>query len=374
MQRSRIGVLGERGVALAVAIFALVVVGALVAGAFFVGMQEQRVGRNTIKLEQAFSSAEQGAQLAVANWNAQGYNQLAFGDSVTFGGTISGRRGWYRGSIRRMNRLLYLVRSEGFGPDSATRQQVGLLVRLRPVEVDIAAALETQGATKIGGSSQIDGNDNPPGGWSCPPNQPALPGIRITDSTQITTSGCGGLSCVDGSVKVEEDPNINDSTLTTFGDATFDDLKSMATKIVPGGNYQIDWAASGGQCNTALVTNWGDPDNPTGVCGSYFPIIWVDGDISINGDVGQGVLVVDGNLNVQGGFNFYGPVIVRGALSTQGTGGHFNGGVVAANINLDQNSVLGDAVINYSSCALVKALNSSAPGSLMQERSWVTLY
>ena len=48
--------------------------------------------------------------------------------------------------------------------------------------------------------------------------------------------------------------------------------------------------------------------------------------------------------------------------------------MVAANINLDQNSVLGDAVINYSSCALIKALNSSAPGSLMQERSWVTLY
>ncbi len=36
----------ERGMALAVAIFALVVVGALVAGAFFAGTQEQRVGEN----------------------------------------------------------------------------------------------------------------------------------------------------------------------------------------------------------------------------------------------------------------------------------------------------------------------------------------
>ena len=34
----------ERGMALAVAIFALVIVGALVAGALFAGTQEQRVG------------------------------------------------------------------------------------------------------------------------------------------------------------------------------------------------------------------------------------------------------------------------------------------------------------------------------------------
>ena len=38
----------ERGMALAVAIFALVVVGALVAGAFFAGNLEQRTGRNAV--------------------------------------------------------------------------------------------------------------------------------------------------------------------------------------------------------------------------------------------------------------------------------------------------------------------------------------
>jgi hypothetical protein len=89
---------------------------------------------------------------------------------------------------------------------------------------------------------------------------------------------------------------------------------------------------------------------------------------------GQGVLIVDGNLDVQGGFDFFGPVIVRGALGTKGTGGHFNGGVIAANVNLEQNDVLGDAVINFSSCALIKALQGSAPGFLLRERSWANLY
>ena len=37
----------ERGIALAVAVFALVVIGALVAGTFYAGRLEQQTGRNT---------------------------------------------------------------------------------------------------------------------------------------------------------------------------------------------------------------------------------------------------------------------------------------------------------------------------------------
>ena len=96
--------------------------------------------------------------------------------------------------------------------------------------------------------------------------------------------------------------------------------------------------------------------------------------LTINGVQGQGVLLVNGNLNVQGGFEFYGPVLVKGTLSTQGTGGHFQGGVIAANVNLDQNTVLGNAVINYSSCALAKALQNSAPAAPLRSRSWANLY
>jgi hypothetical protein len=80
-------------------------------------------------------------------------------------------------------------------------------------------------------------------------------------------------------------------------------------------------------------------------------------------------------LSVQGGFQFFGPVLVNGYLKTTGTGGHFNGGVFAADtVSLSQNTVLGNAVINFSSCALTRALNASASGSALKERSWVNLY
>src|SRR5437899_11404929 len=65
----------ERGMALAVAIFALVVVGALVAGAFFAGTQEQRVGENQRRVQTSFGVAEAGAQERVLSWDATSLNR-----------------------------------------------------------------------------------------------------------------------------------------------------------------------------------------------------------------------------------------------------------------------------------------------------------
>lgn len=364
----------ERGFALALAIMALVVIGALVAGAFFVGMQEQRVGRNTIGMQQAAAAAEEGAQLTLADWDPDTFNWMNPGSSTSIGGVLAGNTGWYRGHVIRLDSLMYIIESEGFSPDSNARQRVGLLARLRPVEINVQAALETQGEIQLGGSSYIDGNDAAPGGWPCDTLFDPLPGIRMPDSTLIHQSGCSGLNCVDGSVKIEEDTDINDSTLTTFGDLDFDGLRDLATKFVPAGNWKIKPSYTGTACNKADVLNWGAPTDPTSTCADHFPVVWANGDLTINGNVGQGVLIVNGDLDVQGGFEFYGPVIVRGALSTQGTGGHFNGGIIAANVNLDQNTVLGDAVVTFSSCALARALRQSAPAFLLKDRSWANLY
>jgi hypothetical protein len=363
----------ERGIALAVAIFALVVIGALVAGSFFFGMQEQRVGRNSIRLQQAFAAAEEGATLNVAGWNTMVYNNMAIGDTLPFSGTVAANGGWYRGSVRRLNNALYLVRSEGFSRDSTSRQQVGMLVRLRPLEISVKAALETQGELKLGGSSDIDGHDTHPAGWACGAYAADRAGVRIKDSTLISTVGCSGFSCVDGVPKIDQDPTIDDSTLTTFGDVPWVDLIGLANKVIGPGTYKAEPSLTGTQCNLTDPKNWGSPLSPAGPCGNYFPVVYATGDITVNGVQGQGILLVDGNLSVQGGFEFYGPVIVRGALSTAGTGGHFNGGVIAANVDLDQSSVLGDAIVSFSSCAIARAVNGAASGAKLKERSWVNL-
>jgi hypothetical protein len=82
----------ERGLALPLAIFALVIVGALVSSAFFIGTQENAVGKNAVSLQQAFQAAEAGVDLQVANWNPGALNGLPVGGVVTFnGGLVPGR-------------------------------------------------------------------------------------------------------------------------------------------------------------------------------------------------------------------------------------------------------------------------------------------
>src|SRR5216117_399173 len=65
----------ERGMALALAIVALVVTGALIAGAFFAGTQEQRVGENSRRSYQSFGIAEAGANEVIRTWDPIKYNQ-----------------------------------------------------------------------------------------------------------------------------------------------------------------------------------------------------------------------------------------------------------------------------------------------------------
>jgi Tfp pilus assembly protein PilX len=60
----------ERGIALAVAVFALVVIGALVAGTFFAGRLEQQTGSNTFMAAQAAEAAEAGLSDAIAGQTA----------------------------------------------------------------------------------------------------------------------------------------------------------------------------------------------------------------------------------------------------------------------------------------------------------------
>ena len=95
----------ERGMALAVAIFALVVVGALVAGAFFAGTQEQRVGENQRRVQTSFGVAEAGAQERVLSWDPNTMNKRPVYplDSVAIAPTNGSAQGatWlFKGKIR----------------------------------------------------------------------------------------------------------------------------------------------------------------------------------------------------------------------------------------------------------------------------------
>ncbi|HWC72427.1 MAG TPA: hypothetical protein VG454_00720, partial [Gemmatimonadales bacterium] len=164
---------------------------------------------------------------------------------------------------------------------------------------------------------------------------------------------------------------------TTFGGATYDQLAARANVTLPGGNYKTDPVVNGTGCDRNVLTNWGDGMDPSQPCGSYFPIIHITGSATLNGTQGQGILLVDGDLNVQGSYQFFGITIIQGDLKTAGGGAtdaHFWGGVMAKNADLSIQNISGHATLNFSSCSILAALQATSPISMMRSRGWVQLF
>ena len=378
----------ERGMALAIAIFALVVVGALVAGAFFAGTQEQRVGENQRRVQTSFGVAEAGAQERVMSWDPATMNKRASYplDSVVIGpnATAPGGTGTYGGYSYKVGPNVFLIdvtgrdrataQGGGLGGGGGARQRIGMLARIAPIEFGIKASLTTQGGVSVGGNALVNGADQNPTGWtSCDPPGAPMAGVRDNGGTVST----GGSGSVTGNPPVVNDPTIKDSTFTTFGGATYSQLAGRANITLGGGNLNIAPVVTNGVCDKTILTNWGDGDTPTSPCGSYFPIIHVTGSLTVNGVQGQGILLVDGDLMVNGSFNFYGIVILQGDLKTAGGGtsdAHFWGGVMAKNADLSTQNLNGHATLNFSSCSILAALQAQSPIGMMRSRGWVQLY
>ena len=376
----------ERGMALAVAIFALVVVGALVAGAFFAGTQEQRVGENQRRVQTSFGVAEAGAQERVLSWDPGTMNRRPQypADSVAIANTPApSGSGSYGGYSYRVGPNLFLIDVTGRDRASAAgaiaggggaRQRIGMITRIAPVDFGIKASLTTQGLVSMSGNANINGADQIPTGWtSCDPPGPAQAGVR-DNGGNVTESG---NATVVGTPPVVNDPTVTNNTFTAFGGATYAQLAARATLTIPPGNYSTGPVVTNGVCDKTVLTNWGDGMNPVSACADYFPIIHVPGTITLNNTQGQGILLVDGDLNIQGSYQFFGIVVVQGDLKTAGGGStdaHFWGGVMAKNADLSEQNLSGKATLNYSSCSINAVLQATSPISMMRSRGWTQLY
>jgi hypothetical protein len=375
----------EKGMALSVVLFALVVVGVMVGGALFVSTQEQRMGENSRRLEQSFGVAEYGLADRIRTWRTDSINGRGVypADSLQIGlTTAANRSGSFGGWIYKLNDNLFMLDVVGGDTMSragrvtggGARQRLALITRLRPLQVNLNASLTTRGNVRLQGNAAVDGTDAVPTTWTdCAPPGAPVAGV-LTDGGNVTT---GGGATVVGVPPVNNDPSINDSTFTQFGELSYNDIAAMASVTLPGGNYRTEPVLSGVDCNRAVLTNWGDGLNPLAPCGSYMPIIHITGNATLNGVQGQGILLVDGSLSVQGSYEFYGITIIQGDLSTSGGGvseAHFWGGVMARNADVSTQTLSGKATLNFSSCAIKKALNATALPTVLRSRGWSQLY
>jgi hypothetical protein len=379
-RQPRIHAGSNKGFALPAAVFALVVVGVLVTGGFHLVRHESRIGLASTRGTAASYLAEQGAMEVLTQWSTGSFGSLAPWGTTAVTGTTD--EGTWSVDVTRMTDRLYYLHSTGLvrvgeAPPEASRS-VGLLVRRTSAEIMPRAALTNRGTTSIRGTAEVHGEDTNPPGWGglCTNPLVDLPGILTNDATDVTTTGQGQVT---GNPPVLGDPDLGDEDFTQFGDMSWDDLVEMADLRFPGGNINNTGpdSTTAGVCLTGqgYPLNWGNPVNPSGACGDWFPIIHVNGTARIqSGGVGQGILLVEGDLDLGGDFMFSGIVLVQGRFRTQGSGNRVNGAVMASNVDFDDQQLVGGSVVQYSQCAVQRAVENAGQLNRVRpidRRGWI---
>jgi len=371
----------DRGIALPAAVFALVVVAALIAGAFFVSIQEQRLANSTRDLVRASGSAEAGLAELVGARDARATDTLS---AYPAGSLAVGWRptplgtGSYRGLVYKLNDNLYLLGVTGadtarFGPGRDTPvSRLALIARARSPAVAAAAALTTRGALVVRDAVAIDGRDAIPNAtWTgCAP-APDTAAILINGTLTLL-----GSAIITGTPPVIPDTTVGDTVFDRLGDVTYGELAARADVTLPSGSYAPGPDVVSGACGTG-ETNWGDGMDRSAPCGGRVPLVRILGDLTVTGGQGQGILLVDGDLQLSGPFRYFGVVLVRGALrvSDEGSGpARLWGALLVGNGEGATSELAGGAAVTRSTCAVEHAVRAAAYLAPLRSRGWARLF
>lgn len=374
----------RQGFALATALLALVVVGALVTGSFFAASQEREMGLSARYNDDGLYVAETALQTVIAEQPRSFFTSLTTTQelpaiTVTAGGTTIGNaRVWARPTGPNNYMLVASGIPARGGRAVGGGRTLGMLVRLLNVSFPPARALQVFGETHVQGSALISGQDTKPASGS----QWDTCTVRTGTDTAIVANSAALIdvqkaTSITGPI-VRHDLDM--SNFLSYGDVNFDQLAAMANKKYLGtspGNPLPSGTAT--TCDTGIQDNWGEPYNTVLGCVNYFPLIYIDHSVSLQGNGrGQGILLVNGDLELTGGFEFWGVTVVKGALNMHGNGGHVNGVVLAyqeGQLNYDENLAIGNSLVQFSGCAVRRAISGMGAARTVPVRmhSWFDL-
>ena len=377
----------RRGFAMFLSIGALVIIGVLVAGSSFISLQEQRLGQNSMVQARAFSVAEYGLNKIQADWDKTPNLQMANGAVFDTTYQVAGQ-GTANVHYVRLNNETFWIVSEGrasvgnLGGSREAVKRVGAVLRLRIPTIKAEGAITAGGNVAVRGGANIQGRDSVPPGWST--DCTGIPevdkaGVIVPIGATVTTQGS---SWVQGVPPMKQDPLAADqNTYIRYGDETWNTLVQQANVTLNGGtlNSVAPDSLANGVCNKGNMYNWGEPKRgpfTVGPCYNYFPIIYSNGSITLNGQGrGQGILLVNGNVAINGQFEWHGLIVVTNDIVRGNGSATVFGGVMARNeVKADESLITGTTHYNYSSCALERAMRGSAQVVQAKERAWTELH
>lgn len=374
----------RRGIALMTALFGVVVLGVMMSGMYFTSNQEYRGTRNALVEQRAFAVAEYGLNSEISNWDRLRNKPSVFPIGMIDSNQVyiaNGDTAWVK--VTRLTDNSFWVVSEGYANIGVAaleaRRQTGAFVRIAYPTIQAKGAITAAGDVNLQGSAFVDGDDMHPTGWTnCGALSPTVPAVVVPPGVTVNDNpGSYGSTPT-----VQHDSAAADSnTYVRYGSESWNTLTSNADITIPAGVYGSDILPVGTAttCDKSGNFNWGEPLRPGMVigCYNYFPIIYASGSIHLNGNgYGQGILLVNGDLEVNGTFEFYGIVIVRDDIAKGNGTMKIHGAVFAANLTLADplSWMTGNQDVLYSKCAIENALSGSAILVRVTQRHWAQIF
>ena len=379
----------RRGAALLMALFAIVVLATIISGAMFASQQEFRGARNSLVEQRAFAVAEYGLNSEVSNWDRSRNITMVIGDTVKTRIYVAAGDS-ARVSIQRLTANGFWVVSEGRASIGSraleSARQTSAYVRIAYPSIHPKGAITSAGNVRLQGSATVDGYDHPPTGWSQCASLPSdSVAAVVVGPTGTVTSGPSNITSTPA--VVHDSAAADSNTYVRYGSESWLSLTSNADISLPGGIFgaDIEPAGTATSCDTSFPTyhdvNWGEPlrSGPGFIdgCKNYFPIIYSSASLKINGNGrGQGILLVNGDLEINGTFEFYGLVVVRDDLVKGNGTAEIHGAVYAANLteSTPTSWLTGNQDVLYSRCAIESALKGSGILVRAKERHWAQIF
>lgn len=369
------------------ALMAIVFVGLMIVGVFYAARQEMQVGSNAILQARAATAVEYGLNTTVSGWDNSRNLSMADGDTMrlafnTGDGSVD------TVIITKLNRYTFLLVSEGragVGTRQEARRKAGLIMRLAFPTVAYGGALTAAGPVSVVAPALIHGQNDDPnwnsGGSACVFNGQDVPAVATPDVT-IVTAASGTVKTGSGSAVTKNAMAGDTKTYNAFGTETWSGMSSGANVTVAAGSSKSPrpWPTppSTGNCDITDGDNWGDVDHSTNHnCDDYFPVVYAQGDLTLTGGTGQGLLLVERNLYITGAFKWIGLILVHGYVKMTGANSDINGALLAGGtgtVDTLTKSSYTNGKIRKSTCATEIAARGGALAALAKHRSWADLY
>ncbi len=365
----------RRGTALIIVMIAVVVIAVLSTGAFMTALQEFKSSRGVLVEQRALAVAEFGANAQFDAWTPA-KSQMAVGavDSSYVMAVANGDTA--RVGIMRLNATTFSLVSVGRASAGngalESQRAVSQLIRLNSAAITPGAAIMSMGNITVKGSIDITGKNTQPPGWTDCAGYSTRDTFAIAyNPLKTATVQKPATQAVGGTYKDASagDPN----TFLVFGTETFASLAAKANVITTGGSPSPTGSIT--TC-TPSSSNWGEPNRGIGSvegCKDYFPIIYSNGDLSLNGGRGQGILLVNGSFRTNGNFKFVGLIVVMDDFRPNGTADIF-GSVMIRNSMTDNSLGNGNALIAFSHCAVGKSLAALSRPARTRARGWAQMF